>query len=212
MLTSTSDITLLSFNNCSDRPWLIVAEMFEAKYVATASEFMDGLRFFILAFYLQSKISYSSVSVSCQVNWACNFIVGLVFPYLQESLGAFSFVPFAVVLLMTIIFVVIFLPETKGTTPEELRDEIVRSLSVFLAMSNDTANDGHSSSAGNPIDVEWRRAMDDLRRQEELDMLRGTYSEYLSSQLIWICHFSHSAHFSSSLPQIMDFNPLIPIK
>jgi len=186
--------------------------MFEAKYVATASEFMDGLRFFILAFYLKSKISYSSVSVSCQVNWACNFIVGLVFPYLQESLGAFSFVPFAVVLLMTIIFVVIFLPETKGTTPEELRDEIVRSLSVFLAMSNDTANDGHSSSAGNPIDVEWRRAMDDLRRQEELDMLRGTYSEYLSSHHFRICHFSLSAHFFSSLPQIMDFNPLIPIK
>jgi SP family facilitated glucose transporter-like MFS transporter 3 len=123
------------------------------------------------------------------MNWACNFIVGLVFPYLQESLGAFSFVPFAVVLLMTIIFVIIFLPETKGTTPEELRDEIVRSLSVFLAMSNDTTNDGYSSSAGNPIDVEWRRAMDDLRRQEELDMLRGTYSEYHSSNVIRICIF-----------------------
>jgi hypothetical protein len=78
---------------------------------------------------------------------------------------------------MTIIFVFGFLPETKGTTPEELRDEIVRSLSALLAMSYDTTNEDHSSSAGNPIDVEWRRAMDDLRRQEELDMLRGAYSK-----------------------------------
>jgi len=133
-------------------PWLIVTEMFEAKYVATA------------------------MSVSCQVNWICNFIVSLAFPYLQESLGAYSFIPFAIILLMTIIFVVIFLPETKGTTPEELRDEIVKSISMMLALSNDIATDYYSSSAGKPIDVEWRRAMDDLKRQEEIDMMRGTYN------------------------------------
>ncbi len=114
------------------------------------------------------------MSVSCQLNWACNFIVGIVFPYLQEYLGAFSFVPFAVVLLMTLIFAVFVLPETKGTTPEELRDEIVRSLSMMLVLSNDSTA---TSSVGNPIDVEWRRAMSDLRRQEEDDMRRGTYSE-----------------------------------
>ena len=92
------------------------------------------------------------------MNWVCNFIVGLIFPYLQEYLGAFSFVPFAIVLLMTIIFVLLFLPETKGTTPEELRDEIVRSLSTMLALSDDSMDAEGSSSAGNPIDVEWRRA------------------------------------------------------
>lgn len=121
----------------------------------------------------------SIVSISCQVNWACNFIVGLIFPYLQEYLGAFSFVPFIMVLLMTIIFVILFLPETKGTTPEELRDDIVRSLSTMLVLSSDSTNaDHYSSSAGNPIDVEWRQAMDDLRRQEEEDMKRGRYSKY----------------------------------
>lgn len=134
-------------------PWLIVAEMFEAKYVATA------------------------MSASCQLNWCCNFIVGLVFPYLQKYLGAFSFVPFATVLLITIIFVIVYLPETKGTTPEELRDDIERSLSTILALNDDSmSNENSSSSVGNPIDVEWRRAMDDLKRQEEEDMMRGTYN------------------------------------
>lgn len=78
---------------------------------------------------------------------------------------------------MTIIFVIVWLPETKGTTPEELRDEIVRSLSTMLALSGDSTNADHSSSGGNPIDVEWRRAMDDLRQQEEDEMMRGTYSK-----------------------------------
>jgi hypothetical protein len=44
-------------------PWLIVAEMFDAKYVATA------------------------MSMACIVNWACNFLVGLCFPFIQQALG-----------------------------------------------------------------------------------------------------------------------------
>ena len=126
--------------------------MFEAKYVATA------------------------MSASCQLNWGCNFIVGLMFPFLQSSLGAFSFVPFAVVLLLTMVFVIVWLPETKGTTPEELRHDIVRSLSHLMLFSDDGSNQEHSSSVGNPIDIEWRRAMDDLKHQEEEDMKRGTFN------------------------------------
>lgn len=99
-----------------------------------------------------------------------------MFPYLQEYLKAYAFVPFAVVLLITMIFVLVWLPETKGTTPEDLREEIVRSLSTMLALSDDGTHENHSSSVGNPIDVEWRRAMDDLRIQEEEDMKRGTYN------------------------------------
>ncbi|KAL3805079.1 hypothetical protein HJC23_003307 [Cyclotella cryptica] len=137
-------------------PWLIVAEMFEAK-VST-----------------NTPLSLI-VSASCQLNWACNFIVGLCFPYLQEKLGAYSFVPFAAVLLITMVFVIVWLPETKGTTPEELRVEIVRSLSSMFALSDDSTNDDYASSGGN-LDVEWRRAMNDLRRQEEEDMMRGTFN------------------------------------
>ena len=44
-------------------PWLIVAEMFDSKYVATA------------------------MSMACIANWSCNFIVGVTFPYLSLYLG-----------------------------------------------------------------------------------------------------------------------------
>lgn len=150
------------------------------------------------------------MSVSCQLNWACNFVVGIVFPYLQEYLGAFSFVPFAVVLLMTFIFAVTVLPETKGTTPEELRDEIVRSLSTMLVLSNDNTA---SSSVGNPIDVEWRRAMSDLRRLEEEDMKRGTYSEASVFDILFL-YSLFVPYRSTSLHQlkIMDSNQLNKIQ
>ena len=106
--------------------------------------------------------------------------------------------PFATVLLATIIFVVLWLPETKGTTPEHLRNDIIRSLSALLDLSDDgTSADEYSNSVGNPIDVEWRRAMDALRKQEEEEMQRGTYSKLMLR--IWdgvVIHvFSHFSLF-----------------
>lgn len=77
-------------------PWLIVAEMFDAKWVATA------------------------MSLSCIVNWLCNFLVGLGFPFLQQWLGPFSFVPFGIMLIATFVYVYAFLPETYGRSVEEI--------------------------------------------------------------------------------------------
>jgi MFS family permease len=78
-------------------PWLIVAEMFDSKYVATA------------------------MSLSCIVNWVCNFLVGLLFPYMQEYFGPWSFGPFAIVLLLTVLFAYIYLPETHGRSVAEIQ-------------------------------------------------------------------------------------------
>jgi MFS transporter, SP family, solute carrier family 2 (facilitated glucose transporter), member 3 len=83
-------------------PWLIVAEMFPAAYIATA------------------------MSLCSQLNWACNFIVGLVFPYLNEYLGAYSFGPFACILAFAFSYALLVLPETQGTTPEALIAEMER--------------------------------------------------------------------------------------
>ena len=78
-------------------PWLIVAEMFDAKYVATA------------------------MSLSCIVNWTCNFLVGLLFPFMNSSLGNWSFVPFGFVLLATFVFAYSYLPETHGRSVAEIQ-------------------------------------------------------------------------------------------
>jgi len=81
-------------------PWLIVAEMFDAKYVATA------------------------MSLACVVNWACNFLVGLLFPFMQEWLGPWSFGPFAAVLAVTYALTLAYLPETRGLSVDEIMGEV----------------------------------------------------------------------------------------
>lgn len=77
-------------------PWLITTEYFDSKYVATA------------------------MSLACIVNWGCNFLVGLLFPYLQQALGPYTFLPFAVVLVVTFVFTALYVTESYGRTVEEI--------------------------------------------------------------------------------------------
>mmetsp|Transcript_26823 Transcript_26823/g.38862 ORF Transcript_26823/g.38862 Transcript_26823/m.38862 type:complete len:686 (-) Transcript_26823:257-2314(-) len=128
-------------------PWLIVAEMFDAKYVTTA------------------------MAACSQLNWVCNFVVGFVFPYLNEYLGPYSFVPFAMVLALTFIFAALKLPETQGTTPEELMDQLVRKNSSVV-YHNMNIEDAHN----NPIDLEWKLAMEQLKQEDEAAMESGSYN------------------------------------
>jgi len=83
-------------------PWLIVAEMFDGKYVTVA------------------------MSLCSQLNWGCNFVVSYAFPYMNAYLGPYSFLPFAVILALTFMFTLFVLPETQGRTPEDLVAEMVR--------------------------------------------------------------------------------------
>jgi len=127
-------------------PWLIVAEMFDAKYVAVA------------------------MSACSQLNWACNFLVGLGFPYMNEYLGPYSFLPFAAVLAATFMFALTVLPETQGTSPEELATEMVRNASSGVIYQTNT-------ESVRAIDEEWRKAMEQLMNEEETEMQQGTYGK-----------------------------------
>ena len=109
------------------------------------------------------------MGVSSQLNWACNFIVGLAFPYMAKYLGPFSFGPFAVVLMATFGFAWYILPETQGSSPEELAAEMKRTLSENMIYQ---PNENNSSDG---LDVEWRKAMEQLQHEEEMERQNGVY-------------------------------------
>ncbi|GAB5034222.1 sugar transporter, partial [Nannochloropsis oceanica] len=76
-----------------------------------------------------------AMSVSCQVNWGCNFIIGIGFPFINAWLGKASFVPFGVVLTLTLAFTYIYLPETLGRTVQEIQQLAAVSASSSKATS-----------------------------------------------------------------------------
>lgn len=62
----------------------------------------------------------AAVSVGVLVNWSANFCVGLGFPFLQESIKVYSFIPFVVFLGIFWVFTLFKVPETKGLTIEQI--------------------------------------------------------------------------------------------
>ncbi|KAL7864835.1 hypothetical protein AOLI_G00162550 [Acnodon oligacanthus] len=54
--------------------------------------------------------------VAGSVHWLSNFTVGLVFPFLEKGLGAYSFIIFAFICLATFIYIWVVIPETKNIT------------------------------------------------------------------------------------------------
>ena len=84
-------------------PWLIMSEIFPTKVRGVAS------------------------GVATQVNWLCAFIVIKFYDNMETSMhsyGAYWF--FAGFCLLTVVYVFIFLPETKGKTLEEVEELFAR--------------------------------------------------------------------------------------
>ena len=120
-------------------PSLVVAEMFDGKYVTAA------------------------MSVCSQLNWTCNFVVGLLFPYMNKTLGPYSFGPFAIVLLLTFVYAWIWLPETAGTTPAELQAALIKRNENVTYHNMDI--EGLASDS--PGDDAWTEALKSFEQEEE---------------------------------------------
>ncbi|XP_008067143.1 solute carrier family 2, facilitated glucose transporter member 5 [Carlito syrichta] len=69
--------------------------------------------------FLQSSRP-AAFMVGGSVHWLSNFTMGLIFPFIQKGLGAYSFIVFAVICLLTTIYVFMVIPETKAKTFMEI--------------------------------------------------------------------------------------------
>ncbi|KAM9685395.1 solute carrier family 2, facilitated glucose transporter member 7-like [Trichechus inunguis] len=69
--------------------------------------------------FLQSS-GPAAFTVDGAVHWLTNFIIGFVFPSIQEVIGAYSFIIFAVICLLTAVYIHVVIPETKGITFVEI--------------------------------------------------------------------------------------------
>lgn len=62
----------------------------------------------------------AAVALAGVVNWLSNFLVGLVFPSMQEALYPYTFLVFMVLVGFFFAFTLFFVPETKGKSIQEI--------------------------------------------------------------------------------------------
>lgn len=68
-----------------------------------------------------SELSSWAVGFASVINWTANFVVGLAFPKLASLCSTFVFLPFGIVCLFCLAFVLAFVPETKMKTLREIQ-------------------------------------------------------------------------------------------
>ncbi|CAL1606036.1 unnamed protein product [Knipowitschia caucasica] len=74
--------------------------------------------------------------VAGSVHWLSNFTVGLVFPFLERGLGAFSFIIFSCICLVTLVYIWVVVPETKNQTFLEISQVFAKRNKVQIKLGD----------------------------------------------------------------------------
>jgi len=103
-------------------PWnliaLIAANVFVAFFAATWGPFM----WLLLGEMFPNRIRAVALGVTAAFNWLANFLISLFFPYMAELSLVFAYGFYAVIALISLIFVLKWVPETKGRELEDMQD------------------------------------------------------------------------------------------
>ena len=74
---------------------------------------------------LPAKVRGPGASLVTAINWSCTFIITKTFPQMVKDLGPFGvFFMFGVVMVLGFIFVILFVPETKGKSLEQIEAQM----------------------------------------------------------------------------------------
>uniref|UniRef100_A0A8C8VNH7 Solute carrier family 2, facilitated glucose transporter member 5 n=1 Tax=Pelusios castaneus TaxID=367368 RepID=A0A8C8VNH7_9SAUR len=94
----------------------------------------------ITEMFLQSSRP-AAFMVGGSVHWLCNFTVGLVFVYMRQGLGPYCFLVFCAICLVTVIYIFIIVPETKGKTFMEINQVMAKRNKTEIQMDKEKLGD-----------------------------------------------------------------------
>ncbi|EEY67317.1 Major Facilitator Superfamily (MFS) [Phytophthora infestans T30-4] len=64
----------------------------------------------------------AAVGICLTMKWICSLIVGIGFPYVEEAITNYSFMPFLGTTVLSIVFIYFMVPETSDMTIAEIQD------------------------------------------------------------------------------------------
>ncbi|XP_033764056.1 solute carrier family 2, facilitated glucose transporter member 1-like [Pecten maximus] len=85
---------------------------------------LGPIPFIIVSEIFRQEPRAAAMSISLAFNWVCNFTLMLVFRFMQHAMKGYVYLPFIVILVLAIIFIIIMVPETKNKTFDEIAVQI----------------------------------------------------------------------------------------
>lgn len=105
---------------------LLVASVF--LFVSSFAIGLGPIPWLITSELSPTHAASSMTALATSINWASNFVIGLLFPVLMDRLHSFSFLIFGGILLCSTVFTVFYIPETKGKSIEEINAGFERAI------------------------------------------------------------------------------------
>ncbi|KAE8886066.1 hypothetical protein PF004_g29185 [Phytophthora fragariae] len=97
--------------------------VFTALYVIAFGVTLGPLVWVMTADIFPDSIRASASSLCIGMNWLCNLIVGVAYPYISDALDDYAYVPFVVLLAIFFLLALKMVPETSGKSAEEILAE-----------------------------------------------------------------------------------------
>lgn len=106
-------------------------------YVLGFSIGFGPIPWLMLGEILPSKIRGTAASVATGFNWACTFIVTKTFHNIIAAIDLYgTFWLFAIICIFALLFVIFFVPETKGKSLEEIERKLTGDTRKIRSMNN----------------------------------------------------------------------------
>uniref|UniRef100_A0A3B4F0X0 Solute carrier family 2, facilitated glucose transporter member 5 n=1 Tax=Pundamilia nyererei TaxID=303518 RepID=A0A3B4F0X0_9CICH len=113
-----------------------------------------GIPFILTGELFEQSYRPAAFMIAGTVNWLSNFAVGLLFPFIQETLQSFSFLVFVAVCILGSIYLYVVLPETKNKTFMDISQSFAKinkmPFTISLLVEKVTATPIHSISSTFP--------------------------------------------------------------
>ncbi|VDK48992.1 unnamed protein product [Anisakis simplex] len=127
----TISISLYVANNESNQWAAYLSMLFVFGFVISFATGPGSIPWFFVSELFDSGARGGANSVAANVNWTSNFIVGLSWEFLNQSLKHYAFLIFACFQGFFIFFVYVYVPETKGRSIEDIKQEMKRGKSIW---------------------------------------------------------------------------------
>lgn len=93
-------------------------------YVIGFAVGLGPIPFIVVGEIFRQEPRAAAMSLSLTFNWICNFILMMVFRFMQKAMLGFVYLPFIGVLVLAIVFIYFMVPETKNKTFDQISSSI----------------------------------------------------------------------------------------
>lgn len=125
IMLSIIGITSLLMRNSSMLPFITLGSIIV--YLAFFQGLIGPVNWLIISEIFPLRLRGLGMGIAVMILWIANFCIGIIFPTLLAQIGlSNTFFTFAMMSLISIIFVIKYVPETRGRSLEELEQLFIK--------------------------------------------------------------------------------------